>query len=481
MVFSSLTFLCIFLPIVVILYGIFPVKWRNFLLLAASLVFYAWGEPRYILIMLFSTVFDYINGRLIEYYDMQQKQKAKKRVVMVSIVGNLGILAFFKYTDMLIVSWNQITASNLSLLKIALPIGISFYTFQTMSYTIDVYRGLVKAQRNLISFGMYVCMFPQLIAGPIVRYQTIADQIDKRKENNAVWVAGMQRFILGLAKKVILANQIGRLWEEISTTQMTQLSTAGAWLGAIAYTFQIYFDFSGYSDMAIGLGKMFGFTFPENFKHPYESKSITEFWRRWHITLSTWFREYVYIPLGGNRKGLKRQIVNLLIVWFLTGLWHGASWNFVLWGLYYFVLLVIEKVFLLAKMQRWPRVVQHFYALFFIVTGWVVFAIEDFHKMGQYLLVMFGLRGSWINNTAQDQWWTYAFFLMLLVAASTTICSKVWNRIRRHMIREEADFVREKGLHAEFILKSVISVLLLAVSLAMLVAGSFNPFLYFRF
>lgn len=481
MVFSSLTFLCIFLPIVVILYGIFPVKWRNFLLLAASLVFYAWGEPRYILIMLFSTVFDYINGRLIEYYDKQQKQKAKKRVVMVSIVGNLGILAFFKYTDMLIVSWNQITASNLSLLKIALPIGISFYTFQTMSYTIDVYRGLVKAQRNLISFGMYVCMFPQLIAGPIVRYQTIADQIDERKENNAVWVAGMQRFILGLAKKVILANQIGRLWEEISTTQMAQLSTAGAWLGAIAYTFQIYFDFSGYSDMAIGLGKMFGFTFPENFKHPYESKSITEFWRRWHITLSTWFREYVYIPLGGNRKGLKRQIVNLLIVWFLTGLWHGASWNFVLWGLYYFVLLVIEKVFLLAKMQRWPRVLQHFYALFFIVTGWVVFAIEDFHKMGQYLLVMFGLRGSWINNTALYQWWTYAFFLMLLMAASTTICSKVWNRIRRHMIREEADFVREKGLHAEFILRSVISVLLLAVSLAMLVAGSFNPFLYFRF
>ena len=324
-------------------------------------------------------------------------------------------------------------------------------------------------------------MFPQLIAGPIVRYQTIADQIDERKENNAVWVAGMQRFILGLAKKVILANQIGRLWEEISTTQMTQLSTAGAWLGAIAYTFQIYFDFSGYSDMAIGLGKMFGFTFPENFKHPYESKSITEFWRRWHITLSTWFREYVYIPLGGNRKGLKRQIVNLLIVWFLTGLWHGASWNFVLWGLYYFVLLVIEKVFLLAKMQRWPRVLQHFYALFFIVTGWVVFAIEDFHKMGQYLLVMFGLRGSWINNTAQYRWCTYAFFLMILVAASTTICSKVWNRIRRHMIREEADFVREKGLHAEFILKSVISVLLLAVSLAMLVAGSFNPFLYFRF
>lgn len=481
MVFSSLTFLCAFLPIVVILYGILPVKCRNFFLLAASLFFYAWGEPRYILIMLFSTVFDYINGRLIEYYDEQKKCKAKKRVVIVLIVGNLAILVFFKYADMLIASWNQITASDVALLKIALPIGISFYTFQTMSYTIDVYRGIVKAQHNLISFGMYVCMFPQLIAGPIVRYQTIADQIDERKESNAVWVAGMQRFTLGLAKKVILANQIGRLWEEISSGSLPQLSTAGAWLGAIAYTFQIYFDFSGYSDMAIGLGKMFGFSFPENFKHPYESKSITEFWRRWHITLSTWFREYLYIPLGGNRKGIKRQIANLLIVWFLTGLWHGASWNFVLWGLYYFILLVLEKVFLLKEMQRWPGWLQHFYALFFIVMGWVIFAIENFDKMGQYLLIMFGIRGSLINTTAQYQWYTYAFFLLILAIASTTIVSKLWNRIRRHMIREEADFVREKGLRAEFILKSVVSVLLLVISLAMLVAGSFNPFLYFRF
>ena len=346
MVFSSLTFLCIFFPIVVILYGIFPVKWRNFLLLAASLVFYAWGEPRYILIMLFSTVFDYINGRLIEYFDKQQKQKAKKRVVIVSIIGNLGILAFFKYTDMLIVSWNQITASNLYLLKIALPIGISFYTFQTMSYTIDVYRGLVKAQRNLISFGMYVCMFPQLIAGPIVRYQTIADQIDERKENNAVWVAGMQRFILGLAKKVILANQIGRLWEEISTTQMAQLSTAGAWLGAIAYTFQIYFDFSGYSDMAIGLGKMFGFTFIENFRLPYTATSIQDFWRKWHISLSSWFKEYVYIPLGGNRRGTARTYVNLWTVFLLTGIWHGAGWTFIFWGIYHGLFNVLERCFL---------------------------------------------------------------------------------------------------------------------------------------
>ena len=481
MVFSSLTFLCAFLPIVVILYGIFPVKWRNFFLLAASLVFYAWGEPRYILIMLFSTVFDYVNGRLIEYFDEQQKLKAKKRILIVSVVGNLGILIFFKYADMLIASWNRITVSDLSLLKIALPIGISFYTFQTMSYTIDVYRKQVRAQHNLISFGMYVCMFPQLIAGPIVRYQTIADQIDERRESNEVWVAGMQRFTLGLAKKVILANQIGRLWEEISSMHLAQLSTAGAWLGAIAYTFQIYFDFSGYSDMAIGLGKMFGFAFPENFKHPYESKSITEFWRRWHITLGTWFREYVYIPLGGNQKGIKRQILNLLIVWFLTGLWHGASWNFVLWGLYYFVLLMLEKVVLLKEMQRWPKWLQHFYALFFIVTGWVIFAIEDFGKMGQYLLIMFGMRGSLLNSTAQYQWCTYAFFLLILAIASTTVFAKVWNKLRRHMIREEADFVREKGLRAEFILKSLISVLFLMVSLAMLVAGSFNPFLYFRF
>ena len=481
MVFSSLLFLFRFLPIVLLAYYILPKKCRNFVLFLSSLVFYAWGEPVYVVLILLSTCVDYAAGLAVHYFKEKGKMSGAKVMVACSAVINLALLGFFKYAGFFLQIVHQLTGLAMPELHLALPIGISFYTFQTMSYTIDVYRGLVKAQRNLISFGMYVCMFPQLIAGPIVRYQTIADQIDERKENNAVWVAGMQRFILGLAKKVILANQIGLLWEEISTTQMTQLSTAGAWLGAIAYTFQIYFDFSGYSDMAIGLGKMFGFTFPENFKHPYESKSITEFWRRWHITLSTWFREYVYIPLGGNRKGLKRQIVNLLIVWFLTGLWHGASWNFVLWGLYYFVLLVIEKVFLLAKMQRWPRVLQHFYALFFIVTGWVVFAIEDFHKMGQYLLVMFGLRGSWINNTAQYQWWTYAFFLMLLMAASTTICSKVWNRIRRHMIREEADFVREKGLHAEFILKSVISVLLLAVSLAMLVAGSFNPFLYFRF
>ena len=470
MVFSSLTFLCIFLPIVVILYGIFPVKWRNFLLLAASLVFYAWGEPRYILIMLFSTVFDYINGRLIEYYDKQQKQKAKKRVVMVSIVGNLGILAFFKYTDMLIVSWNQITASNLSLLKIALPIGISFYTFQTMSYTIDVYRGLVKAQRNLISFGMYVCMFPQLIAGPIVRYQTIADQIDERKENNAVWVAGMQRFILGLAKKVILANQIGRLWEEISTTQMAQLSTAGAWLGAIAYTFQIYFDFSGYSDMAIGLGKMFGFRFLENFNYPYISRSITEFWRRWHISLSTWFREYLYYPLGGSRVDAKWKLYrNLLAVWFCTGFWHGANWNFILWGLLFFVFLVLEKSFLLKFLDRLPRFVGHLYTMLVVLFGWVLFNFSDLGEGGAWISHMFGVgTAGFANSTSLSLLIQSASLFVFLILGSTPLPKKIFYKLSQKNAFWRTAF-------------SLLSVALLGLCSANIVGSDFNPFLYFNF
>lgn len=481
MVFSSLTFLCIFLPLVLIVYRIFPAKAHNFLLFVVSLFFYAWGEPVYILIMLFSTVFDYGNGRLIEYFDNQNNSQAKKGILLLSVCGNLGILFFFKYIDMLIGSWNTLTSSNFSLLKIALPIGISFYTFQTMSYTIDVYRGVVKAQHNIISFGMYVCMFPQLIAGPIVRYETIATQIDQRSVADDVWVSGMQRFITGLGKKVILANQIGRLWSEISATNIADLSTMGAWLGAIAYTFQIYFDFSGYSDMAIGLGKMFGFTFPENFRHPYESKSITEFWRRWHITLSSWFREYIYIPLGGNRKGIKRQIINLFIVWFLTGLWHGASWNFVLWGLYYFVLLLLEKLFLLKEMQHWPKVLQHVYALFFVAVGWVIFAIEDFGKMGDYIKVMFGLNGHLVNATAWYQWRTYAVFLIILVIAATRWMGKLWLKIQQHMVKEEAEFVRKKGERSEFLLRSLFSLVILLVSIALLVSGTFNPFLYFRF
>lgn len=481
MVFSSLIFICLFLPVVLILYMICPARYRNLLLTLASLLFYAWGEPRYIFIMLFSTVFDYGNGRLIEYFDGQKKAQAKKWILVLSVAGNLGILFFFKYTDLLIRSWNQLTVSHLGLLNLALPIGISFYTFQTMSYTIDVYRGRVKAQHNLIAFGMYVSMFPQLIAGPIVRYQCIENQLEKRVITEERWVKGMQRFLIGLGKKVIFANQIGLLWDEIVKENILSLSTTGAWLGAIAYTFQIYFDFSGYSDMAIGLGQMFGFTLPENFNYPYESRNITEFWRRWHMTLGTWFREYLYIPLGGNRKGIQRQIVNLLIVWFLTGLWHGASWNFVLWGLYFFVILMVEKVFLLKEMERWPKTLRHVYGKFFIVVGWVLFAVEDFDKMGSYLQIMFGIKNSLINETAVYQLQVYGIFMVVLAVASTRLPIKLMNKLRRHMLRVETEFAVKKGKQVEFLAYSAYTILILLISMGLLISGSYNPFLYFRF
>lgn len=481
MVFSSLVFLCAFLPMVIALYAICPGKFRNFLLALASLFFYAWGEPVYILIMLFSTVFDYTNGRLLEYFDNQNKQNFKKGILILSVIGNLGILFFFKYTDMLIVSWNQLTGSGVQLLKLALPIGISFYTFQTMSYTIDVYRGTVKAQHNLVSFCMYVCMFPQLIAGPIVRYQEIENQIRVRSITEKAWIQGMHRFLTGLGKKVIFANQIGLIWDEISGGNLNELSVAGAWLGALAYTFQIYFDFSGYSDMAIGLGKMFGFTFPENFNYPYEAKSMTEFWRRWHMTLSGWFREYVYIPLGGNKKGFKRQIINLLIVWLLTGLWHGASWNFVVWGFYFFVLLVIEKLFLLEEMEHWPKIFRHFYGKFFIIIGWVLFALEDFGDIGTYLKVMFGLGHSFVNETAIYHWQTYGIFILILMVASTRIPVYCMEKIREYIFQKAPLGIIKREEAFGFILYSLFSIVILLICMSMLVSGSYNPFLYFRF
>ena len=360
MVFSSFVFLLVFLPIVLILYFLCPAKGRNLVLLLASLLFYAWGEPVYVLIMLFSTVFDYTNGRIIEYYKDRGFYKRAKVALVVDLVGNLAILGFFKYADFVIENVNSVTGAGISLLRIALPIGISFYTFQTMSYTIDVYRGEVPAQKNILDFATYVVLFPQLIAGPIVQYKTIAEELSGRKHNLEDISQGVFRFVVGLGKKVILANQIGALYTEISG--MGEISVATAWLGAIAYSFQIYFDFSGYSDMAIGLGRIFGFHFLENFNFPYMAKSITDFWRRWHISLSSWFREYVYIPLGGNRKGMARQLVNIMIVWFLTGLWHGASWNFILWGVYYGVLLMIEKLFLLKLLKKLPSWVGHVYS-----------------------------------------------------------------------------------------------------------------------
>ena len=468
MVFSSMIFLCVFLPVVLVVYYVLPKQLRNLWLLLASLFFYAWGEPRYILIMLFSTVFDYCNGRIIAYATEKGRHDTLGRAALVlSVAGNLGILCFFKYTDFALETLNRLAGTQFGLLQLTLPIGISFYTFQTMSYTIDVYRGETPAQRNMISFGMYVCLFPQLIAGPIVRYKEVQKEVDARTTTISCAVHGLQRFLIGLAKKVLLANQIGALWDYIKGLGSADMSTALAWLGALAFTFQIYFDFSGYSDMAIGLGEMFGFHFPENFDHPYESKSITEFWRRWHMTLGTWFREYLYIPLGGNRKGVVRQIFNLFIVWFLTGLWHGAGWNYILWGLYYFVLLVLEKFVLRGVLERLPTIMQHLYTLFFVVVGWVIFACDDMGLLGSYLKALFGIGVPAGNALALYEWDMQAPFLVILLIAATTIPARIGKQLTREDQRSP--------------LLMVYTVVLLALSLAFLVSGSYNPFLYFRF
>ncbi|MEE1010190.1 MAG: MBOAT family O-acyltransferase [Agathobacter sp.] len=481
MVFSSFVFLLVFLPLVLAIYYICPDKLRNLVLFIASLIFYAWGEPVYVLIMLFSTVFDYTNGRLIENFQNKKNDKMAKTVLVIDLVGNLCILGFFKYTDFAIGTVNSIFGTGISLLHIALPIGISFYTFQTMSYTIDVYKGVVPAQKNILNFGTYVVLFPQLIAGPIVQYKTIGQELESRKVGVNDFADGAYRFTMGLAKKVIFSNQIGALWNTIAVTG--ELTTATAWLGAFAFTLHIYFDFSGYSDMAIGLGRMFGFHFLENFDHPYMSKSITEFWRRWHISLGSWFREYVYIPLGGNRHGLAKQIRNLLIVWMLTGLWHGASWNFVAWGLYYGILLIIEKLFLLKKMEKWPGVIKHIYTMVIVVFGWFIFAIPDIAKPVEYLKAMFGIGVSGING---DFWYYVSTNIVLIIIL--IICSidhKSWLTKNKYLNRVYRWYngwtIDNGGKTGSAVAKTIVMVMVLLISFAFLVGGSYNPFLYFRF
>ncbi|MEE1304062.1 MAG: MBOAT family O-acyltransferase [Agathobacter sp.] len=458
MVFSSFVFLLVFLPIVLVLYYLCPAKLRNLILFIASLIFYAWGEPIYVLIMLFSTVFDYTNGRLIEKLKGQDRNGAAKGVLIVDLCGNLAILGFFKYTDFVLETINSLSGAGIGLLKIALPIGISFYTFQTMSYTIDVYRGVVPAQKNILNFGTYVVLFPQLIAGPIVQYKTIGKELESRKVTVDDFAQGAFRFTVGFAKKVILANSIYGVWTSISQSQ--NISMATAWLGAIAFTFNIYFDFSGYSDMAIGLGRMFGFHFLENFNYPYMANSVTDFWRRWHISLSSWFKEYVYIPLGGNRKGMGMQIRNILIVWALTGLWHGASWNFVLWGLYYGLLLMLEKLFLLKGLNRCPAIVRHIYTLIIVVIGWTIFAQTDFGQLTEYLKSMFG-----IGTALIDSDFLYYFSCNAVLLAVLAFCS----------------INHKKWLKKFEVLRIPAMIILLLVSFAFLVGGSYNPFLYFRF
>ena len=479
MVFSSIVFLCMFLPIVCIGYFLLPKQLRNIWLLVFSLLFYAYGEPIYICIMAFSTIFDYANGRAIAYCKRKGKKWAKA-VLVLSIVGNLGMLGYFKYTDFLLGSINQMTGSNFALLSLALPIGISFYTFQTMSYTIDVYLGKVQCQKNFIDFAMYVCFFPQLIAGPIVKYSCVEHQLKNRNVTWEMAAQGLSRFSIGLGKKVLLANQAGALYEQIKGFQDGDWSMAVAWLGAISYMFQIYFDFSGYSDMAIGLGKIFGFTFPENFNYPYEAKSITEFWRRWHMTLSGWFREYVYIPLGGNKKGWKRQIVNLFIVWFLTGLWHGAGWNFVIWGLYYFFFLILEKGIwnLLGKRKGEKKshgkivgilgsLWQHGYTLVIVLFGWVLFCCEKTDELLVMVKAIFGIGVPVWSPVGKFSWLNALPFLLVLCIASTSLPQKIAKRVVPNAAKET--------------LLYVYSCLLFVACMAFLIRGSYNPFLYFRF
>lgn len=454
MVFSSLLFLFYFLPTVFLVYNIVPHKYKNLVLFIFSLFFYAWGEPIYVLLMLFSTVSDFFHGKYIYKYKGTQKAK----YLMISAVCiNLLALVFFKYSDFLIGICNDLLGTTIPLLNLPLPIGISFYTFQTMSYSLDVYMGKAKPQKNILDFGLYVTLFPQLIAGPIVTYNQVAEELTERIPN---YKDGIERFIIGLAKKVLLANNMGLLWDNL---RVNQSSIFGAWLGIIAFAFQIYFDFSGYSDMAIGLGKCFGFNFLENFNHPYLSKSITEFWRRWHISLGSWFREYVYIPLGGNRKGFVRQIINISIVWILTGIWHGAYWNYIIWGCYFGIILIIEKLFLLKYLKKAPSIITHIYSLFLILIGWTIFSMEDLNVMLTYLQSMF-INTSIIDSFSLFECLNNLFLLVVCGITSIGITKKIYQKYSENTM-----------------FKNIVLIGLLIISICYLASSSYNPFLYFRF
>ena len=468
MVFSSVLFLFYFLPFVLVIYFISPRKYRNLILFISSLIFYSWGEPVYIWIMLFSTVVDYTCGRFIDFYKMEGKLDKSKIWLIISIAVNLSLLCFFKYSDFVISNINDVLNLSIPLLTLTLPIGISFYTFQTMSYTIDVFRGDAKVQRNIISFGTYVTLFPQLIAGPIVRYQTIAEEIDDRLESYELIGEGIKRFILGLGKKVLLANNIGILWDGVSKLDTSNISILTAWLGILAFGFQIYFDFSGYSDMAIGLGKIFGFNFLENFNYPYMSKSITEFWRRWHISLGTWFKEYLYIPLGGNKGGKIKHLRNILVVWMLTGIWHGASWNFGIWGLYFGIILIIEKLFFYKLLEKMPTYLCRLYTLLLVLISWVIFAFDSISQGIDYIKILFGYGDVQVfNHSSLYLLYTNTLLFIILGIGSTDIPKKLWRYANKR--------------YKLIVVENLLQLLVLLLSIAYLVDQSYNPFLYFRF
>lgn len=465
MIFSSLTFLFGYLPIVLFIYFLVPIKYRNLVLLIVSLFFYGWGEPIYISIMILSIVVNWIFGNFIGKYRDRKREKAKK-ILILCIVFNLLLLGFFKYWNFFATNISLIGLGFIKPIKIGLPIGISFYTFQTMSYPIDLYRHDTDPQKSLISFGAYVTMFPQLIAGPIVRYSDIAAQLNKRTITNKKFYEGITRFVCGLAKKVLLANNIGQVYEKISILQQNQQSFFTAWIGIIAFALQIYFDFSGYSDMAIGLGKLLGFDFLENFNYPYIAESVSDFWRRWHMSLSFWFRDYVYIPLGGNRCKPSRQLFNIIVVWLLTGFWHGAEWNFILWGVFYGAVLIIEKRFLSMHLKKIPSSLRHIYTLLIVCIAWVFFAFTNLTEGIQYLSYMFGANGQLANG------YTIFFLrdnLLLLIACiigCTPLPKQIFNRFNQTRF-------------AAFM--PVIIILVMFICTAFIVDATYNPFLYFRF
>ncbi len=476
MLFSSLTFLYYFLPITLILYLIVPKRMKNGMLLIASLIFYAWGEPKYVLLMIVSIIVGYIAGRLIEtFYD----KNYSKYILAAAILVHLGCFVYFKYTDFILENMNQWIGTEFSMIKIALPIGISFYTFQILSYEIDVYRGKVKSQKNILRLAAYIAMFPQLIAGPIVRYSDIEEQLENRSgislqcfigndiEGAEDVAYGIRRFVLGFGKKVLIANTLGELCAIVKTSE--ELSVLYFWLYAAAFTLHVYYDFSGYSDMAIGLGRIFGFHFMENFNYPYISRSVTEFWRRWHMSLGQWFRDYVYIPLGGNRCSKSRWLMNIGFVWFLTGLWHGAEWNFALWGLYFAVLLILEKLWI-GKWIEKHAIVGHVYTCLMVVVGFVLFNAADLSEAASFLGGMFGI-GNYPMTSLEFNYYFKSFALTLLIAliGATPIVSHVARKIEKH--------IGNKAVCMELV--CLIGIMIL--STASLVDGSYNPFLYFRF
>ena len=463
MLFTSISFLYYFLPIVLILYFITPKKYRNYILLIFSIIFYMYGEPKYVILMLVEILVAYFGTILIDKYK-------SKEIFLITIIIHIGLLCIFKYTDLFITTINSIFKSNINLFNIALPIGISFYTFQILSYVIDVYKGKVSVQKNILKLATYVSLFPQLIAGPIVRYETISKELDNRDETFEKFSLGVRRFIIGLAKKVLIANMLGELCTKFSLVD--ERSVLFYWIFAVSYMLQIYFDFSAYSDMAIGLGKMFGFTFLENFNYPFISKSITEFWRRWHISLSSWFKDYVYIPLGGSKKGTLKLVRNIFIVWALTGIWHGAAYNFILWGLFIGLLLVIEKLWLGKYISKLPKFLRSVYVLFFIMISFIIFNAESLNDAIYNIKGLFGFNKEvFINNYTIYYLKSYLIVLIISIIGSTPLLKNIVEKLRKN--KTINNFIN--------VLEPIFLIILLLLVTAYLIDSSYNPFLYFRF